>query len=283
MAKAEEEPKFAKIPPIFIVSGGVGASGEHMVRTALAQFQEASVPVVIVPHVRQAAQLEEVVDQAAATAGTIVHTLVDVEVRQALTRLARDKNVVAIDLMGRLLSRLANVLGQEPIGQPGLYRQLRQDYFDRVEAIEFTVSHDDGKNPHEWPLAEIVLVGVSRVGKTPLSMYLSVRGWKVANVPLLKDVLPPAELFQLDRRRVVGLTIEPGQLVVYREQRQQRLGAPGGSAYTNPAELYEEVEVVRRLCRRGGFAVVDVTDKPIEESADEVIASVTRRLKAQTG
>lgn len=264
---------------IYIVSGGVGASGEQLVRTALAQFQQVDIPVVIVPQVRQMAQAEEVVEQAARTGGIIVHTLVDEDLRQALNRLARRRNVVAVDLMGRLLAQLANLLGQEPIGQPGLYRRLRQAYFDRVEAIEFTMAHDDGRNPGEWPRAEIVLVGVSRVGKTPLSMYLAVQGWKVANVPLLAGVPPPAELLRVDRRRVVGLTIEPGQLVDHRRQRQRRLGVPGESAYTDPAGLYEEVETARRFYRRSGFAVVDITDKPIEESADEIIALVTRRLK----
>jgi regulator of PEP synthase PpsR (kinase-PPPase family) len=267
--------------PIFIVSGGVGASGQQLVQTALAQFQEIDIPVIVVPHVREVAQVEEVVNQAANSNGTIVHTLVDADLRRALVRLAHEQNVVAIDPMGRLLSRLANILDQEPTGQPGLYRQLRQAYFDQVEAIEFTVGHDDGRNPHEWHLAEIVLAGVSRVGKTPLSMYLSVRGWKVANVPLLTDVPPPPELFQLDRRRVVGLTIDPGQLVAHRQQRQRRLGTPGDSAYTDPFKLYEEVEATRQLYRQKGFAVVDVTDKPIEESADEVIALVTRKLKTK--
>ncbi len=280
MKNGNEKPQITNAPSIFIVSGGVGASGEQLVRTALAQFQGVEVPVIIVSHVRQVAQIEAVVDRAAEAGGTIVHTLVDVDMRRALIRLARDRNVVAIDLMGQLLGRLANLLGQEPIGQPGQYRQLRQAYFDRVEAIEYTVAHDDGRNPHEWPLAEIVLVGISRVGKTPLSMYLSVQGWKVANLPLLKDIPSPPELFRLDRRRVVGLTIEPGQLLPHRQQRQRHLGLPGGAAYTDPAQIYEEVKAARQFYRRSGFAVVNVTDKPIEESAAEVIALVTRRLKA---
>lgn len=280
MAKNNKQQTAA--PAIFIVSGGVGASGEQLVQTALAQFEGAEVSVKIVPHVREVAQLEEVVDRAAKAGGIIVHTLVDVDLRQTLIRLARKKNVEAIDPIGRLLSQLAKLLRQEPLGEPGLYRQLRQAYFDRVEAIEFTMAHDDGQKRDEWARAEIVLVGVSRVGKTPLSMYLSIQGWKVANVPLMPGVPPPPELFQLDPRRVVGLTIDPGQLVSHRQQRQQRLGVSRGSAYTDPIKLYEEVEDMRKLCRRSGFAVVDITDKPIEESAGEVIASVTRRLKVST-
>ncbi|MBN1218679.1 MAG: kinase/pyrophosphorylase [Anaerolineae bacterium] len=266
-------------PPIYVVSGGVGASGEQLARTALAQFEHTDMQIIIVPHVRQVEQIEAVVEQAASTGGTIIHTLVDVDLRQAMIRLTRNKNIVAIDPIGRLLSHLANVSGQEPRGQPGLYRELRQAYFDRVEAIEFTMKHDDGLKPDEWSQAEIVLVGVSRTGKTPLSMYLAVRGWKVANVPLVRNVPPSPKLLQLDRRRVVGLLIDPGQLLSHRQQRQRRLGVPGNSAYTDPNELYEEIEAARHLYRHNGFAIVDVTDKPIEESADEVLALMNRRLK----
>lgn len=264
-------------PPIYVVSGGTGASGEQLVHTVLAQFPESQVPVIMRGHVRHLEQVEAVVDQAAASGGTIVHTMVDARLRDALTRLAQDRNVAAIDLMGDLLSRLADVLGQEPVGHPGLYRQLHQAYFERVAAIDFAMAHDDGKNPEGWPQADIVLVGVSRVGKTPLSMYLSVLGWKVANVPLVMGLPPPPDLFQLDRRRVIGLNIEPGQLLVHRQQRQRRLGAPGPSAYTDPAAIYEEVEAARQVFRQGGFSIIDVTDKPIETSADEIIERVTRR------
>jgi len=270
-------------PTIFIVSGGVGASGEQVVRTALAQFEGVQVRVEIVSHVHQVEQVEAVIDRAIQAGAIIIHTLVDVDIRQSLTRLAQKRNVIAVDVMGRVLSQLTRLLGQEPLGQPGLYRQLRQDYFDRVEAIEFTVTNDDGRHPRDWAKAEIVLVGVSRVGKTPLSMYLSVQGWKVANVPQVPGMSLPSELLELDRRRVVGLTIDPGQLVSHRERRQRHLGAPGRSAYINPTEIYEEVETMRKLYRRNGFGVVDITDKPIEESADEVIAMVTRRLKSQAG
>jgi regulator of PEP synthase PpsR (kinase-PPPase family) len=269
-----------KLPAIYVVSGGMGASGEQLIRTALAQFEEPDIAIIVVPEVRQVSQIEAVVKEAASRHGTILHTLVDLNLRQAMVRQARDRNVVAIDAMGQLLSRLTNVLEQEPQGQPGLYRQLRQDYFDRVAAIEYTVAHDDGHRPDEWHLAEIMLVGVSRVGKTPLSMYLSTLGWKVANWPLVKGIEPPKELFKLDRRRVVGLIIDPGQLVTHRQQRQRRLGVSSKTSYTNPVELYEEVEEAKKLFRRHGFATLNVTDKPIEESADEVIALINRRLKS---
>ncbi len=274
-----KEPRQRQIPPIYIVSGGVGASGEQVARTALAQFQARDVPVIVVPHVRRIDQIRKVVEQAAANQGTILHTLVDVDLRRSMTRIAREKNAFAIDLMGRVLVRLSDVLGEEPLGKPGLYRQMREDYFDRVDAIEFAVAHDDGRKPEELNLAEIVLVGPSRVGKTPLSMYLSVLGWKVANVPIVKGINLPEELFRIDRRRVVGLIIEPAQLLAHRHRRQRRLASGGGLSYTDPLRIQDELESAQLVFRRGHFPVIDVTDKPIEESADEVLGLITRHFR----
>jgi hypothetical protein len=267
------------LPRIYLVSGGMGASGEQLVRTLLAQFPESQASVINVPRVRRVEQVADVVARAADSSGIVVHTLVDAQLREALIRLAGERGVVSIDLAGELLARLSDVLGQEPIGRPGLYRQLHRAYFQRVEAIEFTMAHDDGAHPQGWPQAEIVLVGVSRAGKTPLSMYLSVLGWKVANVPLVRELPPPPELFELDRRRVIGLSIEPGQLLAHRQQRQRRLGALGPSAYSDPEAIYEESEAARLVFARGRFSVIDVTDKPIETTADEVVERVTRQLE----
>src|SRR5690606_27578042 len=206
-------------------------------------------------------------------------TLVDADLRQKLIVLARERNVTAIDLIGAVMLHLTNLLSQEPIGRPGLYRQIRETYFKRIEAIEFTVDHDDGRKPHDLHRAEIVVVGVSRVGKTPLSIYLGTRGWKVANVPLVIELDPPEQLFQIDPRRVVGLTIDPQHLQSFRDQRQQKLGLRSPSSYTDLAALYDEVKYAERVCQRGGFPLVDITERSIEENADEVIAHVTRRLK----
>src|SRR6185503_4675893 len=143
-------------PPIYLVSGGTGASGERVVQTALAQFPEVNVQIIVFSHVRTTEEIENAVSQAARSKGTIIHTLVDVDLRRTLIRQARDKNVYSIDLIGRVLHRLANVLEQEPINQPGQYWLKRQAYFERVEAIEFAIGHDDGLKPQDWPLAEIV-------------------------------------------------------------------------------------------------------------------------------
>ena len=265
-------------PPIYVVSGGTGASGEQVVYTVLAQFVASDVPVITIGHVHHRVQVEDAIAQAAASGGTIVHTMVEETLRRLLVERAAQEHIVAIDLMGPLLERLSALLGEQPLGNPGLYRRLNQAYFDRVSAIDYAMAHDDGKDPAGWPQAEIMLAGVSRVGKTPLSMYLAVSGWRTANVPLVPGVDPPGALFQLDPRRVIGLLMDPLQLVSHRRERRRRLGAPGLDAYTDLSAVAGEMEAARRLFRRAGFTTFDVTDKPIEASATDAIQLITRRF-----
>lgn len=269
-------------PPIYIVSGGSGASGEQLVETALAQFPDSQIPIYTMADTRRKRLIREIVTKAARTNATIVHTLVDPDLREALIERARDEKVVSIDLMGPVLERLAQLLKEKPRGQPGLYRQLRRSYFDRIEAIEFAMAHDDGKGIWELPQADIVLTGVSRSGKTPLSMYLGVLGWKVANIPVILDSPVPAELFQIDRSRVFALDIDDEQLVHHRRKRQQRRRQTGPSSYTDPKVVNTELETARTLFRKHRFTTISVTNKPIETSADEIIEAVTRRFGARS-
>ncbi|MFQ3662783.1 MAG: pyruvate, water dikinase regulatory protein [Chloroflexaceae bacterium] len=263
-------------PPLYIVSGGAGGVGAEVARLVLTQFEGVDVPLIVVPNVRDPAQLTRVVAEAEATNGTILHTLMEPELRRDLVRKARERHVYEIDLVGSVLSRLATVLGREPVGKAGLYQQRRSAYFERLEAIEYAMQHDDGARLSDLSDAEIVLVGISRVGKTPLSMYLAVLGWKVANVPLVKEVALPQALLQVDRRRVIGLIVDAEQITARRRWRQRRFGVSMGQTYVDPEGAEEEVEWARRLFRHHGWATVNLTNKSIEEGADEIIALVTR-------
>lgn len=269
-------------PPIFIVSGGLGALGEQLIHIILAQFPTVSAPVKVIPRVLYPHQVEEVVAEAIATGATIVHTLSDPEIRHTMIRLTQEHNIHAFDIVGPLLEHLTHVFAQQPLGRPGLYQELYPSYFKRVEAVEFTLAHDDGLSYDSWSQAEIALVGVSRVGKTPLSLYLSILGWKVANIPLVIGLSPRPEMYELDKRRVVGLTIDPARLLSHREHREQNLGVTGGANYTDPVKIYEELEEARQVMRRAGFKIIDVTDRPIETTAHEVLTLVTRRLRSET-
>jgi regulator of PEP synthase PpsR (kinase-PPPase family) len=261
---------------VFIVSGGTGFSGEQLLRTALAQFPTSDVKITVIAGIRRLEQLESAVEQATAANGLIVHTLVDAELRRTLEQLAGSRNVPAVDLMGPLLDHLQTLLESEPVGRPGLYRDQNREALERTEAVEFTMAHDDGRHVENLRQADIVLVGVSRVGKTPISLYLASLGWKVANVPLVPGDPPPPELFQLHRRRVVGLTIEPDQLLAHRRWRERRLKVSLSGSYSNPFKLREELEAARRVFLQGGFAVVDITNKPVEVSAKEILEAVGR-------
>jgi [pyruvate, water dikinase]-phosphate phosphotransferase / [pyruvate, water dikinase] kinase len=256
---------------ILIISGGAGASAEQIVHTVLAQFPDSPVRVSTISNVRFPSQIDEAVSQAQTLGATLVHTLVDAGLRAYLVAQSRKQSVTEIDLMGPLIEQLVRATGQEPLNQPGLYRKLNKAYFERVAAIEYTIRHDDGQRPETWSQAEVLLLGVSRSGKTPLSLYLSVLGWKAANLPLVPGLELPAELFQLERRRVLGLKIEAGQLLAFRQQRQQRLGVSGPTDYTNLEKIYEELEYAAKIYRQNGFTTIQVTDKPLESIADEII------------
>ncbi len=266
----------AATPPIFIVSGGAGALGKHVTRIVLSQFRGRNPEVIVIPQVRGMEQLALSIEQVAARGGIIVHTMVQPEMRAALIRMAKERNIFTVDTVGDPLERMAAIFGDEPLGQPGLYHGQEETYIERIKAIEYTVDHDDGRNPQELHEADVVLTGVSRVGKTPLSIYLSVLGWKVANVPLVPGLPPPDHLFQVDRRRVIGLVLDEAELAQHRIWRQRAMAGTAGRTYTDPSGLYEEMEMARQVFRKGGFGIVNVTNKPVEESADEIIARLTR-------
>jgi [pyruvate, water dikinase]-phosphate phosphotransferase / [pyruvate, water dikinase] kinase len=279
--KPGSEGKMPQSHTIIIVSGGAGASGEQLVHTLLAQFPENRAEVITVSNVRFENQISEAVARAQATGAILVHTMVDEHLRTFLVDLAASQGIVAFDLAGPLLNHMAQVFDQAPAGQPGLYRRLNKAYFDRVGAIEYSLAHDDGQKPDTWAQADVLLLGVSRSGKTPLSLYLSVLGWHVANLPLVIGLDAPAELYQLNRQRVIGLKIEAGQLLAFRRQRQRRLGVSGPSSYTNLDNIYEELQYAERVYRQGGFLTLDVTDKPIETTADEIIRLISSHALQQ--
>jgi len=261
-------------PPIIIVTGGVGTSAEQVVNTVLAQYRDVDVTVEIVSHVHRAAEVERAVAEASEVNATIVHTLVDAELRALVSRKAAELGVVAIDLVGPLIEQLSAVLDQEPLGLPGLYRDLHRSYFERIDAIDYALSHDDGINRKDWPEADVVVIGVSRAGKTPLSVFLSVLGYKAANLPIVPQIPIPPELYQLPRRRVVGLTIDLDRLLTIRRQRSRLMGMSPATDYTRPAKVADELELAQRVCIRGRFHVIDVTHQPIEVIADEVVRHI---------
>jgi len=201
----------------------------------------------------------------------VAHALVNSQLRQAALFFARHFNVPSVDLLGAAILRLADILELSPTNRPDLFQPIGEDYFRRIEAIEFAVAHDDGLRAHELDRAEIVLTGVSRTSKTPLSMYLASHGWLVANVPLVANTEPPPQLFLADPTRVFALTIEAERLALLRRVRLTRLGMSAPTDYAELDYIREELRHARDIFRRGGWGMIDVTSKSIEESASEII------------
>jgi regulator of PEP synthase PpsR (kinase-PPPase family) len=272
----EKEPEHSHM--VYVVSDATGATARRVVEAALAQFKGAQVTVDQVPGVVKAREVKRLVRQAAENGGTIVHTLAIPKLRQVMLTEGRRRHVVTIDLMGPLVDRLRDTLELSPLAKPGLLRQLDESYFERIGAIDFAVRHDDGRNPDDLPQAQLVLVGVSRTSKTPISIYLAYRGWRVANVPIIADMEPPPALFELERRRVIALTIQPKRLAMLRQARITRLARGLALNYARMDHIQRELDWAELLLRRERWATVDVTNKSIEESAAEVIALYDRRM-----
>jgi regulator of PEP synthase PpsR (kinase-PPPase family) len=270
-----------KIPPIYIVSGGKGLAGDAIVQSVLIQFPNNKVPVIIAPDVLNQEKMDEVISKALAAKGIIVHTMVDPEARKMLIESCVKGGVSHIDLAGSLSDYLSDLLKTRPISQPGLYRLRNIAYFKRVEAIDFTLKVDDGQNPEKIGQADIVLTGVSRTGKTPLSVYLAMFGWKVANVPIVSGIEPPEELFKADPGRVFGLNISPVYLIAQRANRVKSLHMDLDSDYINKRKVADELDYARRIFERGGFTEIQITNKPIESSANEILTILTSRFEQE--
>jgi len=264
--------------PIYIVSGGKGLAGNNMVNSLLIQYPNNNVPVIIVPDQHEEKQLIELVEKAKLVDGLITHTLVNRELRNFLRKLCEEKGVKHIDFMGELADYLDEKLPISSLQSPGLYREINQQYFDRIEAIEFTLNHDDGLQPQKLHNAEIILTGVSRSGKTPLSVYLAMYGWKVANIPLVNGIDPPKELFEVDPCRVFGLSISAGQLISHRMKRLQSINNTDNTNYVDERLVNLEIRNANFVFEKGGFTVINISNKPVESSANEILNILATRF-----
>jgi regulator of PEP synthase PpsR (kinase-PPPase family) len=261
---------------LYLFSDATGETVDRMVRAVLSQFRDAEIRVRRFAQIRNESTLLEAVEEVSQEPGLIVYTLVDRELAQYLQNQVESRGLEALDILSPLLYKLADLLGSPPQQEPGLLYQLNAEYHKRVEAVNFTVKQDDGQELRYLFKADIVLVGASRTSKTPLSMYLAHKGYKVANVPLVKGMEPPVELFEIDQNRVVGLLIDPKRLVELRTARLLQLQQSPRSSYADFEEVMEELAFCRKLYRRHPqWLVIDVTHKSVEESATDILKKLT--------
>lgn len=265
---------------IFILSDGTGETASTMIRAALVQYADRDIQIVRCKNVRTEEQIASLIDDVFQQKGIVVYTMVSPEMRKKTLEMAATKGIPHVDLMGPLLNALDTYFGQDPLDHTaGLLRAVDERYFKRIEAIEYTVKHDDGKTVADLDQADIVLVGVSRTSKTPLSIFLSHKGWKVANIPVVLNTPPPEELFKIDQRRIVGLTIDPSSLKRIRKKRLEKFGQDPGGEYANMAHIQKEIDYVLGIFKQNRkWPVFDVTDRALEETAAEIIRVVAARL-----
>ncbi len=260
----------------FVVSDSVGETGDLAVKAVVSQFRPdfERVEVRRFPHIDQREELEQIISTAKKQDAIIIYTLVEKELRAAMYDLGVQNNVAVIDLLGPMMDLVEEKVKQKPLEQPGIVHQLDDYYFKKIEAVEFAVKYDDGRDPRGILLADIVLVGVSRTSKTPLSQYLAHKRYKVANVPIVPEVDPPAELFQVDPKKCFGLVISPGQLNNIRKERLIALGLMEGATYAQQERIEEEISYFHKIVGKVGCEVIDVTNKAVEETASCIIGRI---------
>lgn len=264
---------------IFIVSDFTGETASSVTRAALRQFRDVNVALRRFRSVESVAQIVEICDLAQSCHALIATTLVNQNMRSAMLAEAQRRCLTVVDLFGPLLDGISKKLGMEPMGTPGAAHKLDEEYFQRVKAVEYSSTCDDGSNPALLPEADLVIIGVSRTCKTPLSMYLANKGLRTANVPLVPELAPPEELFCLPAGRVVGLTIAPEALKKIRRDRLAMLGLdPERASYAQDGRVEEELSYARAIMDRLGAKPVDVTGRALEETAQEILEYLRKRF-----
>jgi [pyruvate, water dikinase]-phosphate phosphotransferase / [pyruvate, water dikinase] kinase len=267
---------FSDRPVVYVVSDSIGETAELVTRAALSQFNGARVEIFRIPYVENEEAVHDVIVQAQGQRCIIVYTLVFPELRALMSAKTAEAGIPSVDIMGPMMDALTSIVTGEPRLQPGLVHQLDEEYFRRVEAIEFAVKYDDGRDPRGLLKADTVLIGVSRTSKTPVCLYLANRGIKVANVPLVPEIPEPEELSLLPKGRVIGMQIDPSVLRRIREERLRTLGLTMGADYADPTRIESEVDHAAGVFRKLGCPVVDVTSRAVEETASRVLEIVQR-------
>lgn len=262
------------VKKIYIISDATGQSGLHILRAAIVQFEHARTKIMVFHDVDSKAGLKKILDQARADRALIAFTFVRKEMRDYASQYCLKHNIYHLDILGPLIHNLSSYLQREPLETPTLLRKVDERYFKRIDAIEYTIGHDDGRGAERLNEADIVLVGLSRTSKTPTSLYLAQEGYKVANVPIVPGIPLPEELFAIDQHKIVCLNVDPEVLQKVRRVRQKHSGLK--PSYSDLKKVFAEVEYVWDLIKKHrSWKVVDTTNKSIEETAWEVIHYVS--------
>ncbi|RKD73024.1 hypothetical protein ATL39_2226 [Sinobaca qinghaiensis] len=255
-------------PIVYVVSDSVGETAELVVKAAASQFGEKGMEIRRIPYVEDEGTIDEVIELAREAHAMIAFTLVIPDKNKYLLDRAEEAGVETVDIIGPMLDKMVNMTNTQPKYEPGLVYRLDEDYFRKVEAIEFAVKYDDGRDPRGIMKADIVLVGVSRTSKTPLSQYLAHKRLKVANVPLVPEVEPPEELYKIPPEKCIGLRISPEKLNNIRAERLKALGLRAEASYASLDRINQELVYSEKIMEKIGCTVIDVSNKAVEETAN---------------
>ncbi|MBM7553284.1 pyruvate, water dikinase regulatory protein [Thalassobacillus pellis] len=267
----------SKKETVYVVSDSVGETADMMVKAVASQFLGQEVEIKHSSYVENQQDINNVVTVSKYNHSIIAYTIVLPSLKHYLDQRAEEEGVIAVDLMHPLMEAFTQKFDIEPNHQPGRMRKLDENYFKRVEAIEFAVKYDDGQEVRGLTQADIVIVGVSRTSKTPLSMYLANKQFKVANVPLIPEIPPPQELFTIPRKKCIGLIISPEKLNEIRRERIKRLGLTNSANYASLDRIFEELTCAENIMKKIGCPIIDVSNKAIEETADIILAMFNKR------
>ncbi|TDY50651.1 hypothetical protein C7445_102211 [Alicyclobacillus sacchari] len=260
---------------IYVCSDSLGDTAEAVVQAAIHQFDMRRVQIVRCAQLRTEDEIRDVVETAERSGGFIAYTLVQPELREMMKVESIRRGVRVVDIMGPMMQAFIDTFHDHPKRQPGLLHTLNDEYFRRVDAIEFAVKADDGRDPRALLNADIVLLGVSRTSKTPVSVFLAHKGLRVANLPLVPEVRLPDELRQISRDRIVGFTMRVDNMIRIRSERLRHMGLPMHAQYADRRRIEEELLYAETVVRDLGCPLIDVTDRAIEETAQRVLELVT--------
>jgi regulator of PEP synthase PpsR (kinase-PPPase family) len=264
---------------IFILSDSTGETAATMIRAALVQYSHQNIQISRHKNIRSEQQAESVIEECYLSQGLLVYTVAPKSLRNKIKEMAATKGLPHLDLLSPVLNVLDVYFGQASENHVGILRAVDERYFKRIEAIEFTVKHDDGKTLQQLEKADIVLVGISRTSKTPLSIFLSHKGWKVANIPLVLDTPLPEELFKIDQRKIVGLIIDIESLQRIRKNRLEKFGQDPGGEYASLQHIIKEIEFAEQIFKQNRrWPVFNVTERALEETASEIVKIIATRM-----
>jgi regulator of PEP synthase PpsR (kinase-PPPase family) len=256
---------------IYIISDSTGETAQLVARAAISQFNSDLLKIKLFAHIESIKDIKGILEKIEKNNSLIIYTLIKPELRRFLREESEKYSISSFDIMGPIIENIEKISGISPKLEPGLIRKYDKEYFKRMEAMEFAVKYDSCQRGLDLSLADLIILGVSRTSKTPLSMYLAHKGIKVANIILDFEIDPPKEIFNLPKEKIIGLSIAPDKLIEIRSERLRTLGLSADSVYANHDRVRKELNFAENIYKKVGCSVININNKAIEDIATEIL------------